>query len=132
MIIPRGKKGWRLVAGVVILAGIASVPAVADEGTEEDPFGALSVVAEDDLEAARGGDDTITESFNTTIITKALNDVTATIGTINISAGSISGGAVAISDNALASFSGIVTQAFVTAPGSIATATTALTVTLIP
>lgn len=128
----RGKKGW-LVAGVVILAGIASVPAVAGEGTEEDLFAALPVVADDDLEAARGGgNDTIIESFNTTITTTALNDVTATIGTITITAGSISGGPVTISDNALASFSGIVTQAFVTAPGSIATATTALTVTLIP
>lgn len=131
--ISRGKKGW-LIAGIVIWAGIASVPALADEGAEEDPFGALPVVSDDDLEAARGGsNDTIIESFNTTITTSALNEVTATIGTITIDVGgSISGGPVTLSDNALASFSGIVTQAFVTAPGSIATATTALTVTLIP
>lgn len=126
---PRKSVAW-LGVGVAIFAGFGGVPAVAGEGVV-DPFAVLEIVGEAELEAARGGGVIIINDDGTQIV--ALNEVNATIGTNDFDVGgSISGGAVTFSDNALGSFSGLLTQAFATAPGAIATATTSLTITLVP
>ncbi len=122
-----------LIGGAVIVLAFGGVPAGADEAGGEDPFAAVQVVGEGDLEALRGGDNnTIIESFNTTVTATSNNEVTASIGSIIIEVGGdILGGDVVISGNALSGFSGILTQAFATGPGNNVTATTAVTIMLV-
>ena len=97
--------GW-FIGGVVIGAAFGAVPAMAGEGGGDDPFAAVQVMGEGDLDTSRGGDTTI-NSFNTTVTATATNDVTASIGTLEIEiGGTYYGGDVVISDNALGNFSG--------------------------
>ena len=117
-------------AAAVLLAA-SGAPSVAEE-SEPNPFAAAALIDEVELDGLRGGDETIVNSFNTTVTVSATNDVTASIGTMTIEVGgNIHGGNVSFSDNALQSMHGMLTQAIATAPGAIVTATSALSVNLL-
>jgi hypothetical protein len=119
---------WLAAAAFLAVGG---APAVAEE-PGSNPFAAAALIDEVELDGLRGGDDTIIDSFNTTITVSATNDVTASIGTMTIEVGgNIHGGNVSFSDNALQSMHGMLTQAIATAPGAIVTATSALSVNLL-
>lgn len=128
------KRGLRLAALATATMVYGAAPALADDASKDDPFGALPLIGQDELDGLRGGDeDVIVGSFNKTIKTSASNEVHASgTLTINMGGGDITGGDVSIGDNAMGNFSGISTQAFATAPGATATANTAFSLTLLP
>lgn len=131
----KSKKSWLLV-GVLFAGAVGSSPALAQDGSFElellgsGPSATPMVIDNNSLDVMRGGDAYVYDSYNTYNSADAEANATNSFDYVDI-VGDVYGGNVSIQDNALASFSGVVTQAFSTAPGTNVTALTALSFSLV-
>ena len=90
----------------------------------------LAAIDEEGLEALRGGDSYVVDSYNTNASSSATANSTNSFGSVDVT-GDVIAGNVTIRDGAMAQFRGVVTQAFGTAPGINVSAQTSLSFTLV-
>jgi hypothetical protein len=130
-------------AAISLAYGTAS-SARADDVSSADPFASVEAIEKMDLEGLRGADIGVLEVYEKNVKTTAKNQATNTTNvTIDTSGGhsvfgnggnggSVIGGNVSYSDNALQNFGGVYTSAINTAPGGIASALTGVSITINP
>lgn len=112
-----------MTAAASIAVAVAGGPGAAGEPQANKSIGVLS---DEELSDVRGREGDVS------ILVESRNDVTASFGQGTLNAGSVKGGAVTIGGQAMQAFSGINTQTFVTGNFNNATASTAVTIMLLP